>query len=362
MTVKLKDSLEDKKTHVNKSKTNTVELLFFIALNILVIPFSAYQTYVGYEKDVAGHSILAIIIAAISAVLFAAMNFGIRQDRLDGKKHWLKVFFYIIPFGLSFFGNFNAFYSNQMKENLLREEISNYKFILNQTYDLAIQKINDSIDLKGFEKDYSQRWQDLETEYYDAKPPSWGPKAQEKWKTVVSYLQNEGGAIKVSDQGKIKANYYYNAKTFSKNTYKNLKESKEEIIKDPIDYINSKYDPTIKKIDSLIGLSKPEFSSSMLDKMVEVENQIRTKTESFLDNENIFDYPPLKPSDQNEIGTIKHTINSAFVKFENPSATVFSFFLSIIIDLAALIYILVFIPYNKSSNKKGRLNSGPQRL
>jgi hypothetical protein len=30
-----------------------------------------------------------------------------------------------------------------MKENLLRKEISDYKFILNQTHDLAIQKIND---------------------------------------------------------------------------------------------------------------------------------------------------------------------------------------------------------------------------
>jgi hypothetical protein len=108
MPVKLKDSLEDNKVHISKSNTNTIEFLFFIALNILVIPFSAYQTYVGYEKDVAGHPILAIIIAAISAVLFAAMNFGIRQDRLDGKKHLIKVIMYIIPFGLSFLWKFQS--------------------------------------------------------------------------------------------------------------------------------------------------------------------------------------------------------------------------------------------------------------
>jgi hypothetical protein len=362
MSIKLRDLLENQEININSGKGNIIELLFFIALNLLVIPFSAYQTFKGYEKDVAGDPILAIVVAAISAVLFAAMNFGIRQDRLEGKKHSLKIFMYIIPFGLSFFGNFNAFYSNQMKENLLREEISNYKFILNKTHDLAIQKINDSINLNGFEKEYTQKWQDLETEYFDAKPPSWGPKAQEKWKTVVSYLQSEGGTIKVTDQGEANSNYYYNAKTFSQNIFERLKESKKDIIKEPVDYIKSKYNPVIEKIDSLTGLTKPKFNSSMLDNMVEVENQIRTKTESFLVGNNIFTYEALKPSDQNEIGTIKHTINSAFIEFENPSATMFSFFLSIIIDIAALIYIIVFIPYYKSSSKKGRLNSGPQRL
>lgn len=363
MPIKLKDSLEDKKVYVDKNNTNTIEFLFFIALNVLVIPFSAYQTYVGYEKsNIAGGFLLAIVIAAISAVFFAAMNFGIRQDRLNGKRHWLKVIFYIIPFGISFFGNFNAFYSNQMKENLLREEITEYKYTLNQTHDLAIQRINDSIKLNSFEKEFNQKWQDLKTEYYDAKPPSWGPKSQKKWQTIVDFLQNEGGAIKISDQGKNKSNYYYNAKTFAENTFDNLKDSKEDIIEEPINFIKTKYNPVIAKIDSLTSLSKPIYTSNMLDMMVEAENQIRTKTESFLNNENIFDYPPLKASDQNEIGTIKHTINSAFVKFENPSATIFSFFLSIIIDLAALIYILVFIPYHKKTKKGGRLHSGPQRL
>lgn len=76
----------------NKNKnSSTIELMFFIALNALVIPFSAYQTYIGYEKDVAGHQILAIVVALISAVLFAAMNFGIREKRLKGQRHFLMV-------------------------------------------------------------------------------------------------------------------------------------------------------------------------------------------------------------------------------------------------------------------------------
>lgn len=360
-TVKLKES--SSKTDVNKkSNNNSVELLFFIALNILVIPFSAYQTYIGYEKDVAGNAILAIVIALISAVLFAAMNFGIRQDRLNGKKHLLKVVMYLIPFGLSFPGNFNAFYSNQMKENLLREEISEYKYALIQTRDFAIQKINGSIGLTDFDREYTQKLQALETEYKDAVPPNWGPKSQEKWQELVHFLANAGGQIKVSDQGNNENVYFKNATIFAKNTYDQLVISRKGSIQQSLVYIDTRYQPLLKEVDSLANLSKPVYQSSTLDKLVEVENQIRAKTKSFLGDNINFVNPALQPSNQNEIGTIKHTINSAFIEFENPSATVFSFFLSIIIDVAALIYILVFIPYNKTPKRGGRLNSGPQRI
>jgi hypothetical protein len=85
----------------------------------------------------------------------------------------------------------------------------------------------------------------------------------------------------------------------------------------------------------------------MLDDMVTAENTIRSETESFFDRTDIFSHEKLKPSNENEIGTIKHSFNSAFVKWESATATVFSLFLSLIIDFAALLYILVFIEYNK---------------
>jgi len=70
----------------------------------------------------------------------------------------------------------------------------------------------------------------------------------------------------------------------------------------------------------------------------------------------------LKSSNENELGTIKHTFNSAFIKKEYPTATAFSLFLSLIIDFAALLYILVFIPFN-TGQKKGRIETtGPNRI
>lgn len=346
----------------NKNKnSSTIELMFFIALNALVIPFSAYQTFVGYEKDVAGHQILAMVVALISAVLFAAMNFGIREKRLKGQRHFLMVIMYIIPLGLSFFGNFNAFYSNQMKDSLLQSEISSYKLQLTTTRDEAVAALENSSGIAALQTNYDLLWNDLSTEYKDALPPDWGPKSEEKWRDLVAFLSAEGGIISTSDKGSFKPNFFRNAETFSKNTLNTIIKTKQDHIDPELKYINDKFTPVIANIDSLTGLSRPRYESRMLDNMVQAENEIRSRTASFIGTDEIFSNTPLKPSGENEIGTIKHTIDSAFNKKENPSATWFSLFLSLIIDLAALLYIMVFIPY-KISTRKGRVNSGPQSI
>lgn len=351
-------TVENNKKNKNSS---TIELMFFIALNALVIPFSAYQTFVGYEKDVAGHQILAIVIALISAVLFAAMNFGIREKRLIGQRHFLMVIMYIIPLGLSFFGNFNAFYSNQMKDSLLRSEISSYKHQLTTTRDEAVSALENSTGIAAIQTNYNLLWNDLSTEYNDAIPRDWGPKSEQKWKDLVAFLSAEGGIINTSDKGSFKSNFFKNAETFSNNTLNTIIKTKQDLIDPELEYINGKYEPVIANINLLTGGDRPSYESSMLDDMVQAENEIRPRTANFIGTDEIFSNTPLKPSGQNEIGTIKHTIDSAFNKKENPSATWFSFFLSLIIDLAALLYIMVFIPY-KISNRKGRVNSGPQSI
>lgn len=361
MAVKLKPTSSQSKT--SSSKGNIIELLFFIALNVLVIPFSTYQTFVGYGKDVAGNWLLALVVALISGVLFAAMNFGIRENRLKNKKHSLMLVMYIIPLGISFPGNFNAFYSNQMKTSLLRNEVSQYKSALTETRDIAVHGIEASIGLNASKQEYNTKWNALKTEYKDAALSGWGRESQANWVALCRFLQDEGGSIKVSDQGKNKSNYFANAQVFSQNTFNSLLASKKSTIKDPLDYIGSKYKPVINRVDSLSSLPTPVYNSALLDKMVEAENQIRSKAKAVLGGKDIFTTPKLEPSSQNEIGTIKHTFNSAFVKFENPSATILSLFLSLIIDLAALLHIVVFIPYKKNNGKGGRLNNnGPQRI
>lgn len=346
----------------NKNKNSSaIEWMFFIALNALVIPFSAYQTFVGYEKDVAGHQILALVVALISAVLFAAMNFRIREKRLKGQRHFLMVIMYIIPLGLSFFGNFNAFYCNQMNETLLRSEVNAYKHQLTTTRDEAVSAIKNSSGIPHIEAEFPKRWEALRTEFSEAAAAGWGPKSEEKWMDLVDFLNAEGGIISVNDKGSNKSKFFENAETFSKNTLNTILNARQNLIDPELKYIIDKFDPVEKNIDSLTRLSRPKYNSRMLDDMVQAENEIRSRTESFLGRNDIFTNDPLEPSPQNNICTIKHTLESAVIKYENPSATWFSLFLSLIIDLAALLYIMVFIQY-KSGTRNGRVNSGPQSI
>lgn len=357
---------EDKsiKTEKRKRSEDTVELLFFIVLNVLVVPFSAYQTFIGYEKDVAGSSVLAIVIALISGVLFAAMNFGIRQSRLKGEKYYLKVLMYIIPLGLSFFGNFNAFYSNQMKDSLLRSEINDYRLVLTKTKDVAVSEIKTSIGLNNLKTNYESLRSSLSTEYSEP-PEGWGENCTKVWYELTSYLNEEGGTLDpniISGIGNERVKYN-KALSFAQGAYESIVKLRESKISTVLDQVQSSFTDVDNDIDSLINLPKPIYRSSMLDKMVTAENIIRSQTISFLGSEDIFSHPPLESSNENELGTIKHSFNSAFIKGESFTATAFSLFLSLIIDFSALIYILVFTPYNRKKKTGGRIHTnGPKTI
>jgi hypothetical protein len=348
----------------SKTKTDYAELLFFIALNVLVVPFSAYQTFVGYERDVAdGKFIIAAVVALISGVLFAAMNFGIRKDRLEGKRHLLKVFMYIVPIGLSFPGNFNAFYSNQMKDSLLRTEINSYRLVLTSTKDIATDELNKSIGLYELQLNFDSKRDALKTEYQN-KPTGWGKNCNSIWVNLCSFLKSEGGTVDATMvAGIVDGNQKITkAIAFAENDLKTIISNRQNKINPTLNAINTTYSECDNYIDSLLNLSTPVYTSAMLDKIVTAENLIRSKAGSFLNRTDLFPHEALKSSNENELGTIKHSFNSAFVKKENPTATAFSLFLSLIIDFAALLYILVFIPFN-TGKKKGRIETaGPNRI
>jgi hypothetical protein len=331
---------------------NTVELLFFIALNLLVIPFSAYQTYVGYSEDVVDHWAAAATIAGISGVLFAAMNFGIRQRRLDGKKHFWQVMLYVLPLGLSFFGNFNAFYSTQMRNQLYDSEVSNYQGVLTKTKDQAIATLNASTGIATLQSALDQRQQALQDQFDGtAGAAGWETNAEKEWVKLKALIEQNGGTITNLMKKDAKT-----AIELSDNSFRELKRNRETQIKPIVEFADS----TFKQLEEDIDAAKKygtinQVGRELLDGIVKTNNQIGAKTKSHVAD---FEFEELSPSDHNQIGTIKHSLTSAFITKDNPTATYFSLFLSLIIDLSALLYILLFIPYNKQRGKS-RIGNSP---
>lgn len=357
----------------NKTNKNTEnnkfssELFLFIAINVLLVGVSTWQTFIGYEKDVAGSAMVAAVIALASGFLFLGLNFGIRDRRLKGESHWLMVIMFIIPLGISFFGNFNAFYSNQTKKVFLKQTMGEYKGHVEGTNQEATSALNNSINLISLERNFNSYKNQLKIEY--SKPPSgWGSQANEKWTDLVKFLNDEGSSIGTNVLGKAnKHQKYSRAIITADDAYQNLVDTRKSKVQEDLDKVSKQYSSVIKRMDSITGKSYENEDAviKLLTDMSEAENSIRGIAVSHLNSSegDIFSREQLEIPSIGEVGTIKHTLQKAFVEGEEPTAIVFGIFFSLIIDLAALIYVLVFYKYNKASkNAKGPVSVGPREI
>lgn len=359
---KLKQALSTKDEQLpQKTKTSSTEFMFFIVINVLLVGISTWQTFIGYKADVAGNIIIAITIAIASGVLFLAMNFEIRNRRLAGKSHLLLIVMYLIPLAISFPGNFNAFYSNQTEAGFLKDETNNYHKQLTQTNKEAVEAINGSANLVEFELNFNSRMDALDIEFHKA-PSGWGSMAQQRWVELLTFLNENGANLKTSVLGQTNNDKlrFDRAKTAANKEKDNIINSRRSKTSTPLTNIKNWYSPIDQKMDSIRQQPTQSYSSILLDDIVNAENNIRAEAASILGRNDIFSTTPLTISREDDTGKIKHTMEKVF-NWEEPSAIIFSLFFSLIIDLAALVYILVFIPY-QSQQGKGRISNGAQRI
>lgn len=208
MKIKAKESQVEQG---KKTEGMQAEYLIFIALNLFMVPYSFYQTLIGYK--VSFDTLTAIALATISALLFLAMNFGIRNSRILGEKHLLKVVMYLIPLAISWTGNFNAFYSNQMKSFMLRDEVNTYKTILDKTYKVAEKSIQELYPIADFEENYEKVFKQLSNEYNSGIKGGWGDTCHKYWVGTCKFIIEEGGTINSNRLNNIKKeNKFYKAK------------------------------------------------------------------------------------------------------------------------------------------------------
>lgn len=345
-----------------KSKVST-ELLFFIAINVIAVPLSGYQTYLGYQ-EVASSWVVAAALATLCGVLFAAMNIEIRRRRIAGEPHLTQVLFYLIPLALAFFGNFNAFYSQMMKNQLYDNAIVDYENALNSAVVEAYSKFDSVTGLTAIEATMNAELSNLRAEYLGINGQSgWQGRCEQKWKDIRDFLESKHpnrvkmGSFNsnISESKKLEradslAKYYFkNALSTS------LKSSisSDKMFMDSISSLVLINIASARKTGSL-----DEDGKNLLDELVKANNLIVGRMQSRFSD---YKSQRVDPSQDTQIGTIKHSINSAFIDWDSPSATFFSIVLSVILDGVGLMFIMVFIPFNNHMGRP-RINSGPQTL
>lgn len=337
----------------NKQKKGLGMTIVFYALNFLLVPFSAYQTYIGYSEFLGQFP--AAILAAVSGLIFFGLNYTIKERRVNGQKHSVHILGYLLPLGISFFGNFNAIYGAQMQEKLLADELAEYSDVLNQTYTNGVTALNANTGLTDLNEALTTQLISLETQI--KVHGGFGREARKEWENIETLFDNYNSTYRrgnVPGLTKVLGTNYDSFEKTAKLYYDGIEKSKLDEVEEVVTPQKIKYDSLTSKYDRIIknNLVK-ENGFDLLEELRKTNNSIGGSFKSYLADTTLYDFQLLTESEERQVGTIKHSLESAFVKFENPSATFFGTFFSLIIDLIPLGFLFLVFPYN-SANRRQR--------
>ena len=346
--------------------------IIYFALNFILVPFSAYQTYVGYEKFLGSEnmsfSIPAAAIAAVSALIFFGLNYTIMERRVAGKPHLTHIFGYLLPLAISFFGNFNSIYSAQMKGQLVADELAVYSTTLNTTYNSALSEVNKSTGLQNLKTQLDAKLGQLEYQI-NTPPRGYGGEAKKIWSEINQLFNNYNDQFLNGGSGQLTKVYntskYSNFKNAAYQYYNSLENSKLTDLNTLMNPLKKRYTKVSNEYDLMVKNDEiKSLGFQMIEDISKTNNEvIGNPVKSYLSNLNNssnFSFTELKESDQRQLGTIKHSLESAYVKWENPVASFFATFFSLVIDLIPLGFLFLVFPYN-SGNRKNKI-TGPRSL
>ncbi|HAA17155.1 MAG TPA: hypothetical protein DCE41_37760 [Cytophagales bacterium] len=355
--------------------------IVFFALNFLLVPFSAYATYAGYKEFL--EEPMAILLAAVTGLLFFGLNYFISEKRKKGEPHLREAFGFLLPLMISFFGNFAYFYGGQMEGTLLEEDLTKYRTTLTKTYNDAIggltmkqQNQIDSIeaknDLENLRTMVESELSALESQINDG--GCFGL-CDQKWEDIKQLftdynIRKTGSAGIPLDDAFTKEYSIFEEKALGR--LEELEEGEEreiekikQIIQRHKDHIDNTTDfvPQIALAVDLLKSSNRDRllnEGEMLIKDIKRTNDdIGLYTSPIL---NDFSYTELMPYEGINRRNFKGVLKNAFIDIVNPAATFISTILSLVIDLATLGFVVLILVNVRRRSSNKRIIRGPQRV
>lgn len=331
----------------NKDKQSIGFQIIFFALNFLAVPFSAYATFQGY-RETAGGDFMAIVLAALTGVLFFGLNYLIMDRRQKGLPHLPQTLGYLLPLGISFIGNFTNFYGNQVEGDVLKTELAQYSKTFKKTYQGSIAALDKSTGLTEFKEELDKRLSQLEAQTKSG----WGFNSSEEWKTIQDLCDNKLTPIYGNRT-------YQKAKYIAESYFSSLERSKNQdinIIKDQVNDIYSPFEMQIETVSKDKNILKKE-GSNLMNNIKESNDNIGEITRGKLVD---FKYetldPHIKISKENPMVTLNHAWSSKNI---GSMETITASFFSLIIDLITLVFIFLALPYKRQRKNKP---TGPRSL
>lgn len=341
---------------VRKGNTETPKkeigfVIAFWALNILAVPFSAIATFNGYKESTGG-MFMAIILAAMTGVLFLALNYIIMERRKKGEPHLKQVLGYVFPLAISFFGNFTFFYGNTIQASSLKIELAKYSQTFDDTYHSAISVLNDSAGIPEVQAEVLRMKNQLKAQSSE-NMGYWGKLAEIEWEKIKLHFKNELGTSLTSISTKNKTKKYGEAETIIDQALMSIVQTKTIDLNKTVDPINSIYSPLHKLSDSL---KKDENKNALKTSGEDLINDIKAANDLIISKTQSITptffgkslNPFISSSASNPIQALEH----AWRHKTKSIAPAQSMFFSLIIDLVTLGFIFLAFSYKKNTRRK----------
>ncbi len=316
---------------IGNSEAGSGIILAIIA--VVCVSISFIQTALGYES-LAGPIFTWLFSFIISAFMLLT-NFRLRGALQKGAAvAGILAFYGIIAF-FSFAGNFNAFYSQFMKDELFEKDLRNYETQIPAIQQRALQAVRGTNNAKEVEMKVNQLKRSLESQILDPENTGFGERAQEVLQEIESILgtqltRYEGDSKAIASKMNIQIEQVLQAKLAV------LTKDSDVVLKK----INAKAEEVMPVIrEALLPANIAAQGRNALDLADNAYNTIGEMTRGF---ESSFAFEPIK-TEQLQVGKISHSFQSAFVKMENPQATLIATLASLAVDFLVPIFLLLTV-------------------
>jgi hypothetical protein len=329
------------------SKSNTgISVLVVAVASVIMLGIGFWQMWKGYEH-IAGSTIAFWASLAIVIILFFT-NMLFRKAIVEGEeKSYIRrlLVAYLIFTLLSFSGNFNAFYSYFMNDDLISNEIIEKNDRLHEIQESAKVALTDKreTELTSMIKEKKSQ---LAAQFRDPQNKGIGPEANKVLKETEGLLGNIFTRLSNGNSVETLVTTYNGLIDDALETKLDKEIPKRKEKQALVNDIDQKINALGPKIAEGQKLPKEQGLSALLA-IVELYKEIGNKTSNLVTD---FKYNKELAVENERIGTIPHSFSAAW-KNSNKISTWFIVVLSLFIDLGVPIFTFLITKTNITSTE-----------
>lgn len=317
----------------NDSPNSRANKFIYFVLGLVLVGISVVQTAIGYTL-IAGPTI-AWMISGVIGVLLLLLDFQFFSRLEKREAIFGTVLSFLLVASFSFAGNFNAFYSQFMREELYDTELREYQDNLTEIQSRSSYAIQHSMNADSIAIKAEQLKTTMLTQIQNPGDPGWGPKTQQIAEEIELLLGTPLTVVNGTPQ-QIARNVGRQIDNMLRVKIRTMTQD-PDLLSEEIQAIADSVYPVIQT--ALLPENVGAMGRSAIEKTMFAHNTIGEKTKKLIPG---FEYEKLSGKNL-QVGKMSHSFKSGFVDMVNPQSTLIATILSMAIDFLLPIIILLTV-------------------